>query len=541
MKSTIGAVILLALTFVLIAAQATLRTADVEGVVRNLKTSEPLVDVRVTLTPEITPGVPLTAVAPTSSKTATTDAEGKFTIAGINAGRYTISATRTLFFRPKRDAGPVTLSISEGQRLSGVQILLSPTAVIAGRVIDERREPLRSIRVEAVRREFRDGLRQWTNAGTSTTDDRGEYRLFNLPPGTYFIRATQSTGSTALYYPGVPDSSSAVPVSVDVGNEAGAIDIEMRRIPEYSVQLKLGGIPPGSTANFLIRRRTGLANEQLLARPETLPDNTYKLGQMPQGVYDVMVQVFTPTTVQPRTLTHAANIPITVTNTNLDLGTVAIPATLSVSGRIVVPDPLPSPLIPAGLILTMRALDLTLPITAAVRGSATTQGFNPDGTFTISNVVPGRYQLALTGLPPDTFLVSAKEGTREVLDTGFTVNGTQSLLELTVAGPGAVASVVGTVVNALGQPVPSSTVALIPAPERRSNPAAFRVTNSDQSGNFTMRSVMAGDYRVLAWEEIEAGAHMDPEFLKIYETRGENVRVQRGSQNSVTVRIIPGQ
>ena len=54
-----------------------------------------------------------------------------------------------------------------------------------------------------------------------------------------------------------------------------------------------------------------------------------------------------------------------------------------------------------------------------------------------------------------------------------------------------------------------------------------------------MRSVMPGDYRVLAWEEIETGAYMDPEFLKNFETRGETVRAQRGSQNSVTVRVIP--
>jgi hypothetical protein len=85
----------------------------------------------------------------------------------------------------------------------------------------------------------------------------------------------------------------------------------------------------------------------------------------------------------------------------------------------------------------------------------------------------------------------------------------------------------------------SSTVVLVPAPARRSNAAAFRVVIADQSGAFSMRSVIAGDYRLLAWEELEPGVHMDPEFLKNFETRGESIRVQPGSPSAATVRIIP--
>src|SRR5262252_365268 len=330
------------LAAIVIAAQTDLRNATIEGTVRNLKSGELLADVRITLAPEspaaTTPGSPVAA-----SKTATTDADGKFTMTALPPGRYVVTATRTLFFRPRRDSGPAVLTLSEGQRLTGVQLLLSPTSVIAGRVIDEKREPLRSVRVEALRREFRDGLGIWVTATQSTTDDRGEYRLFNLTPGTYYVRATQST-ATPLYYPGVPDSQSAVPVSVDVGAEAGAIDIEMRRSPEYSLQLTLGGIPPGSTANFTIRRKNGLTNEPQAARIETLSSNTYRIGQLAAGAYDFLVQVFgVADGPPPRALTNAASIPVNVKDSNQDLGTVAIPSTVAVTGRILVPDPLPSP------------------------------------------------------------------------------------------------------------------------------------------------------------------------------------------------------
>jgi hypothetical protein len=528
------------LTAMTIVAQTDLRNATVDGTVRNLKTGEPLADVRISITPGLSEAGITPVSGPIYFKTATTDADGKFTITAIAPGRHSVTATRTLFFRPRRDSGPITLTLNEGQRLSGVQLFLSPTSVIAGRVIDDKREPLRSVRVEAMRREFRDSLRVWTSAVQTTTDDRGEYRLFNLTPGTYYIRATQASNAP-LYYPSSPDSQTAVPVSVDAGAEAGAIDIEMRRIPEYTLQVKLGGVPPGSAANFSVRRKSGLANEQQAVKSEMLSDNVYRIGQLAAGSYELFVQVFSIVGSQSRGHTHAATIPVNITNANQDLGTVAIPPTVAVTGRIIVADPLPAPLTAERLVVTMRALDLALPLTATARGNTTPPGINSDGSFTLPNVAAGRYQLSMTGLPPDTYLVSAREGTRDVLDTGFTVSGSQNPLELTIGGAGSVGSVIGTVVSALGRPVLASTVVLVPAPERRSNQTAFRVATSDQSGNFFIRSVLAGDYRILAWEDLEPGSYMDPEFLRGFETRGEAIKVQRDSQNTVTVRVIPPQ
>jgi len=531
MKTWLALLLTALLTSAAAVAQTDLRTATVEGTVKNLKTGEPIPDVRVTVTPD---------PAAAGTRSATTDGDGRFTITAVSPGRHTLSATRTLFFRPRRDAGPVALTVAAGERIRGLEMLLSPTGVIAGRVVDDRREPLRSIRVEALRREYRDGVRVWAAAAQNTTDDRGEYRLFNLPPGSYYVRATGNL-TTSVYYPGITDPHSGVPVAIEAGSEAGAIDIEIRRSPEYAVQLRLGDVPPGSTANFTIRRRNGLANEVQPPRSETLPDNTYRLAGLPPGEYDIFVQVSSPPAVQPRILTHAMNIPVTVGSSNVDLGTVAVRPTTPVTGRIVVPDPIPSALVPARLVLTLRALDLPMPLAFNIRGDRTPPGFNPDGTFALPNVAVGRYQILLTGLPADAFVVSAREGTREVLDGGFTVSGTQNPLEVTVGGPGSVGTVTGTVINALGQPVPSSTVVLVPTPDRRINPAAFRSAIADQGGNFSIRSVLAGEYRALAWEDIEPGIYVDPEFLKPYETRGESFRLQRGSQNAVTVRVIPSQ
>src|SRR5262245_11005858 len=119
MKPLSSAFSLLFLSTAFIVAQTEVRTATVEWTVKNEKTGEPLADVRITLTPD--------PAAPAGVRNANTDIEGKFSIGAVPPGRYTVSATRTLFFRPRRDAGAVVLTVVGGQRLSGVQILLSPT------------------------------------------------------------------------------------------------------------------------------------------------------------------------------------------------------------------------------------------------------------------------------------------------------------------------------------------------------------------------------------------------------------------------------
>jgi hypothetical protein len=521
------------LTITLTAAQqAPPRPAIVEGAVRNLMTNAPIPDVRVTLAAESGGGP--------GGKSATTDSEGKFSIPGVVPGRYLVSATGTLLFRPRRNGGTALITVTEGQRLTDVQVGLAPTGVIAGRVVDGNRDPQRSVRVEALRHEYRDAGPTWIPAAQSTTDDRGEYRLFNLQPGSYYIRATSAgvAQTASVYYPGVADSQGASPVQVESGSEIGAVDVELLRGPEYSVRFKLGGLPVGSVATFTLQRRNARISQTQLARAETLPDNTFRLTGLAPGAYDVFVQVVAGT-AQPRILTHAGVIPVNIGNADEDLGTIAVRQTISVTGRIATSGPLPSSLDPKRLVLTLRALDLPTPLTVSLRTANNVPGFNDDGTFTLPNVAAGRYQILLTGLPPDSYLVSAREKNREVLDTGFTVSGDQGPLELSIGGPGSVGIVEGTLVNALGRPVPSSAVVLVPAPEHRGNFAAFKITTSDQFGNFSIRSVRSGDYKAFAWEDLEPGIYMDPEFLRNFEARAEAVRVLGGSQSAVTVKVIP--
>ena len=54
-----------------------------------------------------------------------------------------------------------------------------------------------------------------------------------------------------------------------------------------------------------------------------------------------------------------------------------------------------------------------------------------------------------------------------------------------------------------------------------------------------MPGLTPGDYKAYAWEDIEMGAYMDPEFMKPSEDKGEPVSLQEGEQKALTLKVIP--
>jgi hypothetical protein len=56
---------------------------------------------------------------------------------------------------------------------------------------------------------------------------------------------------------------------------------------------------------------------------------------------------------------------------------------------------------------------------------------------------------------------------------------------------------------------------------------------------FTLRGISPGEYKLYAWEEIEQGAYEDPEFLRPYEKKGKDVRVDEASKTTLELTLIP--
>jgi hypothetical protein len=202
-----------------------------------------------------------------------TDAEGRYELMHLAAGRYQLKATRGGYVevaygqrRPFERGRP--LELGEGAVLQNIDFALPPGAVVTGRVVDEAGEAIAHVSVSLNRRRYIDGARRLVAESGSSTDDRGEFRIFGVPPGDYVIVAT--FGATHLgsrdrvryvptYYPGTPVASEAERVTVGPGQEVPGIMIALARAATATVRgvVRASGQASLGPLAFVIAREIG--------------------------------------------------------------------------------------------------------------------------------------------------------------------------------------------------------------------------------------------------------------------------------------------
>ncbi len=158
---------------------------SISGMVIKLAGSEPLKGARIQLR---------SADDRARAVTTVTDVGGRFELQGIVPGRYHLGVFRIGFvdqqYGQRKPGGPgAILTLRANQDVKDLLFRLIPSAVIAGRVINEEGEPLPWVQVSALREVYSSGKKDLSTETTVPTNDLGEYRLFGLRPGRYFIRA----------------------------------------------------------------------------------------------------------------------------------------------------------------------------------------------------------------------------------------------------------------------------------------------------------------------------------------------------------------
>jgi 5-hydroxyisourate hydrolase-like protein (transthyretin family) len=162
-----------------------------------------------------------------------------------------------------------------------------------------------------------------------------------------------------------------------------------------------------------------------------------------------------------------------------------------------------------------------------------------DNTFQLENAGASTFEVTLFGLPDGFYVKSIKSGDTDVQAAGLDITrGAPQPLEV-VLSPNA-GSLSGAVQNPnTKQPAPGATVVLVPQEkERRDQPQYYKTTTTDQNGKYTLKSLVPGEYKVFAWEDMEPGAYLDPDFLKPVDSKAEAVSIRENDQKTAALTMI---
>src|ERR1017187_2587307 len=126
---------------------------------------------------------------------AITDATGQYEIKNIVPGTYVAECAKsgfisTRFKRGKEENSQITLA--EDQEVKDINFVLPRGGVVSGTIVDEYDIPIPGVVVLAKRKVYKQGKMQLEIASNFVTDDRGRYRVPEIPAGHYYVEAAKS-------------------------------------------------------------------------------------------------------------------------------------------------------------------------------------------------------------------------------------------------------------------------------------------------------------------------------------------------------------
>jgi 5-hydroxyisourate hydrolase-like protein (transthyretin family) len=481
-----------ALLLLLLAAAA--RAQTVQGVVLNAATHKPVAGATVELT-----GVAAENTDPDIYR-AQSDAAGRFKFERVIPGRYRAAAIAQGFLRMGDRAARV--NVQSGAQ--DVTLAITPRCVISGRVTDPDGDPLPFVSVEAVHYGYQGGKKALINAAGVTTNDRGEYRLFDLPPGRYYLRAIARSGPALghapVYFPAASAISDATLLEASPTGEVRSIDLVLRPGQVHSIT---GRVVDGQTgqpvANVYVVAR--LNNESFSNGSSQMKDG-FTVANLAPGRYIVSAQEFSgDSSLYGRVTVDLGSADVTGVVLTLTRG-------LEISGAVRV--------LSGNMRLSLEAKDGGVTFNATVAAN---------GTFVFKNVMPDLFRLVWS-LPKGTYVKSIKFGDRLLKDDRLDLTGPAAPLSIQLADDGG--RVQGTVRNAAGEPVPGAIVTMSASPSYD-----FWSATADDTGNFEIRDIAPGDYKLLAFQDAPDGATYDPDFRQPFEKNAARLQVLPSTQQKI--------
>ena len=464
---------------------------------------------------------------PKPTATTAADAQGNFTIPGLNPGHYFLAGSRngyldTWYGARRPGGGKIAIALEAGQKVTSVALKLFPFSVVAGTVHDSDGEPLSGVTVTMWAVRFGPDGKTFYQAGDRDTDDLGQFRIPDLEPGKYYVRAELGTHSVPVdfFYPGVQDPDAATMVEVGLGARLTGLDFSIPRPRAFRVTVRIAA-PAGSRPGCWLSSSQdedaeyGSWGRQL--PPTRGPHGEFVFESVPAGSYTLHASA--PPAQGADTIRYSAFQRLDVTDGDIDDFRVTLVPGATVDAHY-----------------TLEGDRKTALKTASLRfGSAGETRFAEGQRLSVA-LAAGQYAVEFRGLPPGMYAKAMRSGSADVLRAGLTVSG-GGVIPLEIALSDDVGALEGAALDAGEKPVPGATLVLIPEPALRRRSDRFYSATTDQYGRYHLDHLAPGDYKALAWDDVKPNFWFDPDFLRPLESIADAVAIQPKGHDTLNLHV----
>jgi hypothetical protein len=416
---------------------------------------------------------------------ATTDAEGRFQIAGVQAGTYTATyrAHSTLPVPNDFLPGSPPFSVDSGSPVH-LDAKLPPPGKLSGRVLDLTGAPVPAAFIRlTLKRPNMSLTRQMP------TDKNGEYHFDDLPvlagwvlsatPPLYW-KPPQSDderplGWAQVFYPGVTDPEAAAVLVLPPSGELFHLDITLTSVPVY----RLRGVVLDPRGKAVPAVSVTLGSGFMVPRSVvTKDDGTFEFTSVTNGQSRLIVQS------DRDTVNLRAERNIEMNGHDVDGVQVHLEEPFAIHGRVIVE-------VPDGS---------SPPHLSAVQIGNQRREPDSNGEFTAGDLYPGPYAILPEPAPAGYYLDSIRLGDTVPASIGVQLLSGSQTLTLTYKRGG------GTVHGAVDS-CDGGSVVLVPVDATLRLPGLIRQSSCLLEGKFEIPSVRPGQYYAFA---LPRGEHFGP-------------------------------
>lgn len=491
-----------------------------------------------------------------SPRSTLTDAQGVYEFKELVPGRYSLMASKGGFVtlqygqRGPRDMGR-SIQLADKQTLDKIDMALPRGAVITGRVVDEAGEPVSDVAVTALQYRLINGKRRLSGGRPAMTNDIGQYRIYGLAPGEYYVNVNgrmnqmmgpdtqtdDASGYAPTFYPSAPSAAEAQKLTIGVGEEVVAdIQLTPTRIVRVTGAVLTSTGKPATAGMAMLQQHGNDVNGNMGGGTSPLrPDGTFVINGATTGSYRLIVManpaggdMFT------RDGMESAVMPLTVGGQDITDLRLVTTAGIALSGRMVFEGGTPEPGVAKQIRVSCLSMDQDAFTLGAMPGTA-----DDEGKFEIKNVsVPCLVSVFgnQTWMLKSVMLNGVDITDRPIEPASKPMSG----FEITMTNR--LSTITGTVTSAQDQPAKEYTVIVFPEETQRWQPPVsgryMRQGRPDQTGTFKLPGLPPGHYLVAAFENIEEGAARDPEFLTQVQSRATRVELSEGGTQTVSLKLL---